>query len=152
MPSKNNLYSLFRLFNKSLACIKNKKGPRMEPVGTTARISTQCEHWQFKTTRCFLLVNKSFSFLVRSPHTPFWGSLKIIPASRNQGITLELQGQYQKHVNFMIDGDQLINTRVSRSKTWLFWGILNHFLRKVIDFVIKAIFQILKNKSVKVKQ
>ena len=74
VSSANNLHSPLRPFGKSLTYIKNKRGPRMEPCGTQALISTQDQHWPFKTTLCFLLVNKSFSILIRSPHIPFWRS------------------------------------------------------------------------------
>ena len=67
----SHLHSLLRPFGKSLTYIKNKRGPRMEPCRTPARISTQEEHWPFKTTLCFLLVKKSFSILIKSPHIPF---------------------------------------------------------------------------------
>ena len=50
MSSANNLHSLLRPFGKSLTYIENKRGPRMEPCGTPARISIQEEHWPFKTT------------------------------------------------------------------------------------------------------
>ena len=69
MLSANNLHWLLRPLGKSLTYIKNKRGPRMERCGTPTRISTQEEHWPFKTTLCFLLVKKSFSALIRSPHT-----------------------------------------------------------------------------------
>ena len=71
VPSANNLHSLLRPFGKSLTYVKNKRGPRMEPSGTPAQMSTQDEHWLFKTTFCFLLAKKSFSILIRSPHIPF---------------------------------------------------------------------------------
>ena len=47
----------------------------MEPCGTAARLSTQDEHWPFKNTVYFLLVKKSFSILIKSPHIPFRRSL-----------------------------------------------------------------------------
>ena len=75
VSSANNLNSLLRPFGKSLTYIKNKRGPRMELWGTPTRISTQEEHWSFKTILCFLLVKKSFSLLMRSPHISFWRSL-----------------------------------------------------------------------------
>ena len=70
VSSANYLHSLLRPFDKSLTYIKNERGPRMESCGTPARISTQEEHWPFKTTCCFLflLVKKSFIVLIRSPH------------------------------------------------------------------------------------
>ena len=75
VSSANNLNSFLRPFGKSLTYIKNKRGPRMEFWGTPTRISTQEEHWSFKTILCFLLVKKSFSLLMRSPHISFWRSL-----------------------------------------------------------------------------
>ena len=71
VSSANNLHSLLRPFGNSLTYIRNKRGPRMEPGDTTARISTQEEYWPFRTTLCFLLVKKSFSILIMSPHIPF---------------------------------------------------------------------------------
>ena len=43
----------------------------MEHCGTPAGISTKDEHWPFKTTLCFLLVNKLFGILMKSLHIPF---------------------------------------------------------------------------------
>ena len=45
MSSANNLHSLLSSFGKPLTYFKNKRGPRMEPWGTPARISTQEGHW-----------------------------------------------------------------------------------------------------------
>ena len=56
VSSANNLHSLLRPSGKSLTYIKNKRGPRMEPCGTHARISTQEEHWPFKSTLCFFVM------------------------------------------------------------------------------------------------
>ena len=50
MSSANNLHLFLRTFGKTLTYIKNKRGPRMETCGTAAEISTQEEHWPFKTT------------------------------------------------------------------------------------------------------
>ena len=44
----------------------------MEPYGgIQAQISDQGEHRPFKTTLCFLLVNKLFIILIKSPHILF---------------------------------------------------------------------------------
>ena len=75
VSSANNLHSFLRPFGKSLIYIKNKRGPRLEPSNTLARISTQGEYWPFKTTLCFLLVKKSFIILIRSQHIQFGCSL-----------------------------------------------------------------------------
>ena len=53
VSSANNLHSLLRPSGKSLTYIKNKRGPRMEPCGTPARISTQEEHWPLKLPSVF---------------------------------------------------------------------------------------------------
>ena len=72
VSSANKLHSLLRPFGKSLTYVKNKRSPTMEPRGTPALISNQDEHWPFKTILCFLLVKKSLSILIKSPHISFW--------------------------------------------------------------------------------
>ena len=42
-------------------------------------ISNQEKHWPLRTILCFLLVKKSFSILIISPHISFWRSLEIHP-------------------------------------------------------------------------
>ena len=90
VSSANNLHSFLRPFGKSLIYIKNKRGPRMEPSNTLARISTQGEYWPFKTTLCFLLDKKSFIILIRSQHTQFGCSLYIVPACQTLSKAFEI--------------------------------------------------------------
>ena len=79
----------------------------MEPCGTLARILNQDQHWPFKTTFSFLLVKKSFSILIKSLHIPFDAVSKSVQLARlyqrllrHQGISLEPQGLYRKHLKF----------------------------------------------------
>ena len=95
VSSANNLHWLLRPFGKSLTYIKNKRGPRMEPCGTPARISTQKEHWSFKTILCFLLVKKSFSSWKSVQHARLYQRL-----SKCQGTTLKRQRLYRRHLKF----------------------------------------------------
>ena len=88
--SAKNLHSLSRPFGKSLTYIKNRWGPRMEPCSTPGRISTQDAPWPFKTTLCFLLVDKSFSIWIKSPHILFWRSLSISPACQTLSKAFEI--------------------------------------------------------------
>ena len=127
VQSANNLHSLLRPSGESLRYIKNKRGPRMEPCGTPAHISSQGKYWPFKTTLFFLLVKKSFSILNKSPHIQFWRCLYISTAYQTLSKAFEIsRNSFMAYIksteNCMIDGEGLINTTVSRSETWLFWG------------------------------
>ena len=64
----------------------------MKLCGTPVQISTQDEHWSFKSTLCFLLVMKSFSVLIESPHIPFRHSLSTNPACQTLSKAFNISG------------------------------------------------------------
>ena len=64
--STSNLHPLLRPFGKSLAYIKNKRGPTMKPCDTPSQVSTKAGH-----IKLLLLVKKPFSISIKSTHIPF---------------------------------------------------------------------------------
>ena len=137
MSSANNLHSLLRPFVKSLTYIKNKRGPRIEPCGTPARVSTQEEHWPFKIILCFLLVKKPFSISIRSPRIPFWRSLwisqacqtlsKAFETSRNNPRTSRLISKALK-ISRLMEGSWLIQESPGLKPD--FFGDIKSFSKK----------------------
>ena len=57
----------------------------MDLCGTPAQISTQDEHWPFKTILLFLS-----KILIISPQIPFWYSLKISPSCHTLSRALDI--------------------------------------------------------------
>ena len=66
----NNFYWLLKQFGKSLIHIKNNRGPRMEPCGTTRGISSQTNTGHIKLT---------FVFCCSRNHLVYQSSLYIYP-------------------------------------------------------------------------
>ena len=86
----------------------------MKPFGTPARISTQDEHWPFKSYPLFSVgqeiiqfINQVSTYTVINQVSTYDAVCKSVHharlhqrLSRHQGITLELQGLYRKHLEF----------------------------------------------------
>ena len=58
VSSSDNSGFVVRLSDQSLIYIRNNKGPRIEPRGAPVSTLAHVEHWSFRATLCFLLLNK----------------------------------------------------------------------------------------------
>ena len=137
VSSANSLHLLLRPSDKSLICIKNNKGPRINPWLTPVQKSALEEQWPFKTTVCFLLRRIYRKILMISPRIPFWRSLKIRLSWHTLSKAFEISRSNPQTSsplsNALINRKELIDARVTWSRSWLAW------IKKVMVIVMMMI-------------